>query len=117
MPKTPIKTFLVLIHKLNRDMDAIATSGETLLRKISEIDFTSVADPMKEEELNAAFEETGEQFRKLHDMKETLMGGLQRKVIEKMNSAPMSANAKSASFRRSSSRSRSSRRTMKAKSI
>jgi hypothetical protein len=46
--------------------------GDYDLRKISEIDFTSVADPMKEEELNAAFEETGEKFRKLYDMKETL---------------------------------------------
>jgi hypothetical protein len=116
MPKTSIKTFLVLIHKLNRDMDIIATNGQQLLQQIADIDFTSVTDPVREEELTSVFEETGENFRKLNDMKEVLMGGLQQKVIDTMNAQPMISRTRSATSARSSVRS-SMRKTRKAKSV
>jgi hypothetical protein len=116
MPKTSVKTFLMLIHKLNDEMDAIAELGQDLLRRAEDIDFTSVADVVKEEEIKDLFDETGEKYAKLHDMKEVLLGGLQARVIQEMNETKLVSKTRSLS-RKQKSKSRSFGKTQRARSI
>ena len=112
-PKTSLKTFLLLVHKLNEEMDAAATMGQNLLQQIEDIEYTSVTDMQKNDKLTEEFEKMGEGFRKLDDMKAVLMDGLQRKMIHTLNEAPMGSRVKSMIFRRS----KSSRKTRRIKSI
>ena len=103
----------VISHKLNEEMDAVATIGQNLLQRIEEIDYTSITDIQTKEELTHAFDETGHGFRKLDDMKAVLMDGMRRKMIQNLDAAPMSSRTKSMTIRRS----RSSRKTRRANSI
>jgi len=112
MPKTSIKTFLFLINKLNDSMDVLSADGDKLLERITDIEFTSVADLAKEDELNHAIDTMGEKFRELDGMKSTLIGGLRRKVKEKLDAATPSSRVKSMTNRR-----KSERKTVRAKSI
>ena len=64
--------------------------------------------------MNDLFNETGKKFRELNDMKQVLLRGLQVKIINKLDAAPMSSRIKSA--RLNSSRS-SSRKTRRVRSI
>jgi hypothetical protein len=116
MPKTSVKTFLILIHKLNDEMDAIAELGQELLRSAQDIDFTSVTDIVKEEEIKELFDETGKKYIKLHDMKEVLLGGLQARVIQEMNDAKPISKTRSLSRKRKN-KSRSFGKTQRARSI
>lgn len=112
-PKTSIKTFLLLVHKLNEEMDAAATMGQNLLQQIEDIEYTSVTDMQKKDELTEEFELMGEGFRRLNDMKTILMNGLQRKMIQTLNEAPMGSRVKSMTNRRS----KSLRKSRRVKSI
>ena len=114
MPKTSVKTFLGLIHKLNSEMDVVSEFGAELLQEMNNIDFTSVTDPHSHELFEAAFEKTGEKFRKLNDMRQVLLNGLQRKVIDNMNAAPQNSRTRSAPIAKRRS---SSNKTRRAKSI
>lgn len=60
------KTFLILIHQLNYEMFFLSEKGE----------------------------EMGEQFREMNRMRITLIGGLQRKVIEEMKFISVDSNNK-----------------------
>jgi hypothetical protein len=111
MPKTSVKTFLSLVHKLNEDMDNLATNGLDIVKRINEIDFDSITGPSEEEEMKILYNNVGDNFRKLNDMKQTLMGGLQRKVIQEMNMSTPSSKVKSLTLnRKSKQRSRTTRR-------
>jgi hypothetical protein len=112
MQITTVKKFLMLLHKLNKELDVVATIGQNLLVKINDIDFTSITDVSNGEELSELFEETGERFRKVNDMKQTLLYGLQRRVIRELDEEPMSSKVKSLSIKR-----KSKSRTRRAKSI
>ena len=115
MPKTSVKTFLQLIHKLNEGMDMIAGEGGDLLNRINDIDFTSVTDPLKEEELTIEVNELEKKFLKLNVLKETLMDGLQRRVIQEMDATPYHTRIRSVTVgRRSKSIKGSPRKTRSA---
>ena len=94
MPKTSIKTFLILIHELNYEMFFLSEKGEEVIKNMNEIDFYSVTSIVQEENLETRFEEMGEQFREMNRMRITLIGGLQRKVIEEMNSVTLGSSNK-----------------------
>jgi len=118
MPKTSVETFLTLIRHLNNEMDQIATKGQQIIIKMNEIDFTSVTHMQEHDEFEHLFETTGEKFRELNDMKQVLMDGLKRKVIQNMNANTPSSRAKSVSVRQNSkSKSPSARKTRRIKSI
>lgn len=110
MPKTSIKTFLILLHKLNSDMEKIASEGALLLEAANQVDFDSITAPTVQDELNETFNETGNKFRELNDMKQVLLRGLQINVINKLDAAPMSSRIKSARLNSSRSSSRKTRR-------
>jgi hypothetical protein len=93
-------------------MNALSAAGDELIERVTEIEFTSVADLAKEDELNDAIDTMGEKFRELDDMKSTLIGGLTRKVKEKLDAATPSSRVKSMTNRR-----KSVRKTVRAKSI
>jgi len=112
-PKTSLKTFLLLVHRLNEEMDAAATMGQNLLQQIENIQYTSVTDVQTRDELTEEFETMGEGFRKLDDMKAVLMDGLRRKLIQTLDEAPMSSRTKSMTLRRS----KSLRKSRRVKSI
>jgi hypothetical protein len=115
MSKTSIKTFLTLLKQINRDMENLSNEGVALVKSANEIDFNSITAPSTEEEINYLFNKTGENFRKFNDMKQTLMGGLQRKLIRELDAATPSSRIKSASLRRS--RSSSNRGTRRFRSL
>jgi len=100
MSKTSPKTILKSIHKLNEAMDIIATMGQNILQRISDIDYTSVTDISTEEQLNIEFDEFDEHFRNLSRIKEQLMYGLQRKVLEEMDAMQLRSKIKSLSIKR-----------------
>jgi len=95
-------------------MDVVSEFGDNLLQEMNNIDFTSVTDPHSYELFEAAFEKTGEKFRKLNDMRQVLLDGLQRKVIDNMNAAPQNSRTRSAPIAKRRS---SSNKTRRAKSI
>lgn len=94
MPKTSIKTFLILIHVLNYEMFFLSEKGEEIIKNMNEIDFYSATSIVQEENLETQFEEMGEQFREMNRMRITLIGGLQRKVIEEMKFISVDSNNK-----------------------
>jgi uncharacterized lipoprotein YehR (DUF1307 family) len=114
MSKTSPKSILKSIHKLNEAMDIIATMGQNILQRLNDIDYTSVTDISTQEQLNIAFDEIGEKFRNLSDIKEELMYGLQRKVLEEIDAMPLRSKTKSLSIKRKLN---SYRKTRRAKSI
>jgi hypothetical protein len=116
MSKTSVKTFLTLLKQINNDMDTLATEGAELVNRANEIDFNSITATSTEEELNDLFNETRKNFLKLDNMKQTLFGGLQRKVIRELDAATPSSRIKSATARRRS-RSSSNRGTRRFRSI
>ena len=116
MPKTSIKTFLILIHRLNDEIDDVINKGNILNNRIQSLELTSVADIDIKDQLDEAVDEMGKTFNKLLDMKETLLGGLHRKMIDEMNAKPLNSRIKSLSLRRSA-KSNTSRKTLRAKSI
>lgn len=116
MPKTSIKTFLVLIHELDNEMDKLATKGEELIAQMNDINFSSITDVSNEEELTDSFNNLGDKFAAIDNMKQTLLGGLRRGVIEKMNVNSPSSKIKSLSVKRKN-KLNSLRKTRHAKSI
>jgi hypothetical protein len=104
MPKTPVKTFLMLLRKLNDEMDHFATVATKTLERIDEIDEASVTGPSQEEEMRTTYLDCQRNFHKIMDMKDVLMGGLRRKVMENMSTRSASQlSTKSATMRRSHS--------------
>jgi len=116
MSKTSVKTFLTLLKQINSDMDILATEGAELVNRANKIDFNSVTDHSTEEELNDLFNETRKNFLKLDNMKQTLFGGLQRKVIRELDAATPSSRIRSATARHRS-RSTSNRSTRRFRSV
>jgi hypothetical protein len=112
--KASLKDLLLMAHKLKEETDVIATMGENLLKQIEDIELTPIQeDTQKKDELVEEFELLGQGFRRLDDMKTILMIRLQRKMIQTLDAASMGSRAKSMTL----SRSKSSRRTRRVKSI
>lgn len=117
VPKTSITTFLILLHDLNARMDELATEGAIAMTQMNDIDYTSVTDLSKGEELTAIIDEMGEKFRKINDMKQTLLNGLQRKVIHKMNqTTPLTKTSSVRSIKKTGTQN-SPRKTRRVKTV
>jgi hypothetical protein len=110
MPKTSAKTFLVLLRKLNTDMEHLTERGMEIIKRVNEVDIESITGPSMEEELVITYNEIGDKFRELHDMKKILLNGLQRKVIQELDAATPSVRTKSLTMKRNSLSSRNTRR-------
>ena len=107
MPKTPVKTFLMLLHKLNNEMDHFATIATTTLQRIENLDEFSVTEPADEDDLRTTYLDCQSKFHQIMDMKNVLMSGLRRKVMESMSDKSASKLVtRSATMRRSNGRSR-----------
>jgi len=104
MPKTSVKTFLMLLRKLNGEMDHFATVATRTLARIDDIDETAPYGSSLETELRTTYLDCQRNFHKIMDMKDVLMGGLRRKVMENMSTRSASQlSTKSATMRRSRS--------------
>ena len=116
MPKTTITTFIALIHKLNDEIDHFSTVAADTLHKINALDETSITQPSQEEELSITYLDCQTKFDKIIDMRNVLMDGLLRKVMQNMSARSASQlSTKSATLRRSAKR--RSRRTRRTRSI
>ena len=81
MANAPVKKLLVAIHKINEELDRIAEEGTVLLQEMVDIDFTSVTDPVKLEELSIANEALRKNFLAVYDLKQPILRMLQNKVL------------------------------------
>jgi len=104
MPKTPIKTFIALLENLNDQMDQLADVGVEVLERIPYMDINAINEHAEEVELRYNYLRAREKFKKINQMKQILLDGLRRKVMEEMTHRPASQlSTKSATMRRSHS--------------
>ena len=84
MANAPVKKLLVAIHKINEELDRIAEEGTVILQEMADIDFTSLTDPVKLEELSIANEALRKNFLAVYDLKQPILRMLQNKVLKEM---------------------------------
>lgn len=111
------KGILASIRVLNNELETLLNEGLQLSQQVDAVDFTSVTDVQTHERLESEFNITNEMFVKVNNMKTTLLEMLQRKVIQTMNANPPNSRTRSAYSAKSSRRTRSSRKSLRAKSI
>jgi hypothetical protein len=84
MANAPVKKLLAAIHKINEELDHIAEEGTVILQEMAGIDYTSITDPVKMEELTMANEALRKNFLAVHDLKQPILRMLQLKVLKEM---------------------------------